>query len=144
MSSTTKPRAKQEYRDSRGVAFHEVRWMLTERPSGWPKIKRVEDPRVCALMHELYSSCWNCGTYSTWNVQIQAHHMFAGSAGRSDETCAIAILCSTCHGQEKETIVPLGRLLYLKWKHDKLHCDWTRATLLHGRWLPDLIVSKGK
>jgi 5-methylcytosine-specific restriction endonuclease McrA len=137
VTTTKKPSAKQEYRDSRGVAFADVRFMLSERPSGWPKIKRVEDPRVCQLMHELYKRCWRCGAGN-----VQAHHEFAGSRGASDELTAIFMLCSECHSNVHTRAFETGELLYLKWKHDRLNVDWVRMHLLCGYWLPDLIVRR--
>ncbi len=138
-------RKPEQYLDNRSVAFSDVRFILGEEKWKWPSVDRVKDPNVCAMMHNLYASggCWNCGDRCLNRREpnrIEAHHMFAGQVGKSDEMCALTLLCTKCHGQGKETIVPLGRLLYLKWKMDRCHVDWVRSTQLHGRFLPDLIT----
>lgn len=125
----------EEYRDSRGVAFGEVRFLLPASTHDWPTITRVDDPKVSDLMHRLFKTCWHCK-----RKPVEAHHLCAGSAGKSDELTAIAILCPVCHGQRRETILPLGRILFLKWKFDRQHLDWVRVALLLRKFLPDLIV----
>jgi hypothetical protein len=131
-------RMKSRYLDSRGIPFDE--WMLqppvlSTAPRWWPQIKRVSDDEVCALMHRRFLCCWHCA-----GAPVQAHHMAAGSRGRSDELTLICMLCRRCHGQEKEPILPLGRLLYLKWKFDKITLDWVRVALAMREMLPDLVT----
>ena len=142
MKQAAKPKTakRQEYRDCHGIAFDDVRFILPARPGDWPKVTRVTNPDVCRIMHELHQACWECCQRTTWEMRVEAHHMFAGSRGKSDEACAIAVLCEWHHGQHADPILPLGRLLYLKWRDDRPHCDWVRATLLNGRFLPELIA----
>lgn len=136
--------AKERYCDSRGVPFdmyHLQPPIAGKRVADWPAIVRVTNPEVCRVMHQRFDEykvgpCWQCGEFGP----VQAHHLGAGSAGRSDEFTAIVVLCSRCHGQEKESIVPLGRLIYIKWKFDKANLDWVRLALLVGRFLDPLIT----
>lgn len=122
------------YRDCHGVAFSDVLYLIGDRDR-WPKIRRVKNPAVCAFMHDQWFYCWNCGGTD----KVEAHHEFAGSRGKSDELCAMIMLCRECHGDVHTTKLPLGRLLWLKWSFDPMHTDWIRCTLLRGSFLPDLL-----
>ena len=126
---------RDNYRDCHGVDFDDVRYILGEDRNKWPKVVRVIDPAVCKLIHQLWLYCWNCRDNG-----IEAHHEFAGSAGKTDELCAMFALCSECHGNVHTPKLPLGRMLFLKWKFDRMHTDWVRATLLRGSFLPELEI----
>jgi hypothetical protein len=128
---------RDNYRDCHGVDFDDVRYILGEDRSKWPKVVRVIDPDVCRIMHELHSECWKSGVPNP-----QAHHEFAGSAGKSDEFCAIFMLSNYWHSWVHSERFPLGEQLYLKWLHDRCHVDWVRMTLLRGSFLPELIPNE--
>ncbi len=123
------------YPDCHGIDFDEVRLHLPARVADWPTVVRVKDPAICRAMHEWFRGCWNCG----WS-RVEAHHIAGGTKGRSDEFCNIAMLCGACHPKANTAELPMGRILYLKWKFDKPHTDWVRLSLLANRFLPDLIT----
>jgi hypothetical protein len=135
MKATT-AKATERYPDGHGVYFDEVRGILGEDTSRWPAVRRVKNPRVLAIFHQLHSKDWidfRCGP--------EAHHMAAGYLrGKSDELCALAALSGDWHPLVNTEALPLGHILYLKWKYDRPNCDWVRLTLLFGYFLPDLIV----
>jgi hypothetical protein len=131
---------QERYTDSRGVPFDSYQLLppLNGLPCrDWPKIKRVEDPVVCDVMHQRFDSlgCWECRQRG-----LQAHHMAEGSAGKSDEFTVIVMLCPACHAMVNTPALPLGRLLFLKWLNDRANTDWCRLALLHRKMLPDLIT----
>jgi hypothetical protein len=137
----------QTYCDSKGLAFEDVRAYMQKhygvRTADWPTVKPVADKHVCKMIHEMpwwFGACWNCeGHGDGWNVFIEAHHI-VGAGRRSDELCNIALLCSACHVEVKTRKLPQGRILFLKWKYDRQHCDWARLAILRGQFLPDLIT----
>lgn len=138
----------ERYADSTGLEFEDVRaYMETHfglRTADWPTAVRVDDPKVCVLMHGLFHQCWECQIgYSgaQWDRRIEAHHLCAGIKGRSDELTAIAMLCAKCHRTGTKE-VPLARCLYLKHKFDKQHLSWVRLSLLNKQFLPDLIADE--
>lgn len=136
------PRKVERYVDNRGIEFGEIGFHLRGRPGDWPRITRVTRKGACTFMHEFHQACWQCGKRGYGLDATQAHHIFEGSRGKSEELCNIAMLCALHHGQLSDPIIPLGRILYLKWKHDWLHTDWVRMTLLCGYHLPDLIADE--
>ena len=145
--SPLRQKTQERYRDSRGLAFDEVRAYVEihfgMRPSEWPRIKEVKDPDVCSRMHDLFCECWNCGGeggYGTFR-RIEVHHICGGTKGRNDEPCNTAMLCNLprCHPSANTSELPIGRVLFLKWKHDRQNCDWVRLTLLNRKFLPELI-----
>lgn len=123
-----------------------------KRVADWPQVRIVLDPEVCEQMHKRFWNvpCWNCGYVSYRNRNwpeptsnaLEAHHI-AGGAQRSDEYCNIAMLNSSCHKEVKTKKLPQGRILYLKWKHDRANTDWVRLTLLGRRFLPPLVLDDG-
>jgi hypothetical protein len=127
-------KAREEWRDSRGVPFADVRFILGEDKFRWPKINRVRDQRVCQLFHELFPTCW-----VDHRLPAEAHHGASGYLrGRSDELCVLFALSKPWHDVVGSTKLPLGTLLWLKFKNDFCHTDWVRTTLLFGYFLPDL------
>lgn len=137
-------RLTERYADSKGVPFDEYRFHLPDRVSEWPKVVRVDDDSVEQKMHGWYSKCWNCGAWRVfeWQDDMQTHHVVGGTRGRSDEYTNIAVLCARCHGNANTAALPMGHILYIKWKHDRQHTDWVRLALLHRQHLPDLITDK--
>lgn len=128
-------RARERFEDCNGIAFDEVRLILPAERRLWPVARLVVDPDVCRLMHERFGRCWECGAYP-----VQVHHMIEGAHGRSDELANACVLCADCHGQNKRTIIPLGRQQFLKWDFDRVNTDWVRLTIVRGRWLDELIT----
>lgn len=129
-------RARERFLDSRGVAFDEYPLLppLDGKPvRDWPTVKRVVDPTVCREMHKRFGAggCWNCQA-----KHAQAHHLAAGSAGRSDEYTVIVMLCKNCHSKVNTPELPLERLLGLKWLRDRANVCWVRLALLFRRLLP--------
>lgn len=127
---------KCEYRDSRGLSLRDVRTMLGEDTSRWPKIGRpIRDRRVCEQFHALHDRCWFTG--AAWP---EAHHMGAGfTRGKRDELCCLVALSKAWHERVNTVELPLGTLLWLKWHHDWPHTDWLRLTLIFGYHLPELM-----
>jgi 5-methylcytosine-specific restriction endonuclease McrA len=145
ISKTRQAKAKrltERYADSKGIPFDEYRVWLPERVSEWPQVRRVDDYEVCKRMHDQWQMCWNCCRIDFITIRgvVQAHHIAAGTKGRSDELTNIAMLCGDCHANANTDALPLGRILFLKWKHDRQYTDWVRLALLARRHLPDLIT----
>ena len=128
----------EQYADSCGIPFEMSQLhglYLPNKVSDWPKMQRVTDAEVCKLFHWLWFACWFCEA-----GECQAHHMAAGSRGRSDELCLLVSACAKCHDQIHGGIIPIGRVLFVKWQMDRVHTNWVRTTLAFRRWLPDLIT----
>lgn len=136
-------RLTERYADCHGIPFDEYRLWLPEKVSDWLQVQRVDDGCVCFAMHLDYQYCWACeainGGVTDFNP-IEAHHIVGGTKGRSDEFCNVAMLCRYCHKIANTDSLPFGRILFLKWKHDRQHCDWVRLALLRRQHLPDLIT----
>lgn len=135
-----KPPSKETYPDCQGLGFDEARLFVEQwygkRPGDWPKVVRVRDSKVCTAMHILFGLCWECDAFA-----IEAHHMASGFLrGKTDEMAALAMLCKLCHANVNTPALPLGRILYLKWKYDRPHTDWVRLIRIHGHFLPNLIT----
>ena len=126
---------KRAYADSRGVAYADVRRILGEDPYRWERVPKLMDKRVCECFHRIHAHCWNCGGWG-----CQAHHAAAGSAGKRDALPLLFALCETCHGAVNTPVLPLGRLLYLKYKNDWPNTDWLFTARAFKHHLPDLIT----
>lgn len=145
--------AKEEFRDSRGVAFDKVRFqpsIVGLAISFWPKIVRTINPNVLDDFRRLRQRCqaigicWNCEAIDRWSTAdrpgIDIHHLAESSRGRSDELCLLTSLCRSCHEIAGTKKLPLGRLIYLKWKNDRANTDYVRLCLALRTYLPDLIT----
>lgn len=127
------------YPDCHGIDIDEVRLWLPGRVADWPKVVRVDDRQVCKHMHQWFPVCWNCGRVDV----VEAHHIFAGRSGRSDEYTNIAMLCGSnlwrgiegCHAKANTDELPTSRILWLKWKFDRQHTSWVRLCVLAGRFV---------
>ncbi len=134
----------EHYRDCRGLAFDDVRAYMQKhhgfRVADWQSIKTVDDSTIGQIAHQLWGFCWNteCNARQPWN-KIEFHHIIGG-ARRSDELCNVCMLCTACHEIVKTDVLPQGRILFLKWREDRQHCDWERLSLLSKKFLPDLIT----
>jgi hypothetical protein len=142
---------KNRFPDCHGICLDEVPMFLPPRVADWPRAVRVDDIRVLEVMHGLFHACWNCGTarlLMPYGYRLQAHHIAGGyTKGRSDEMCNIAMLCSQegCHPSVggENAILPIQRVLYLKWKFDRIHTDWRRLSLLLNRRIDHLDLKSG-
>jgi 5-methylcytosine-specific restriction endonuclease McrA len=151
-STARRKRAKRQtegYADSRGIRFDEYHFHLPAKVSDWQTVVRVDDARICSDMHEWFKGCWACcwddrDYAATTDYELQAHHITGGTKGRSDEYSNIAMLCMDCHGDANTNGLPMGRILFLKWKFDRQHTDWVRLALLARRFLPGLFLDNGE
>jgi len=123
--------------DSAGLAFEALRSTLPPR-CDWPKRAAVKAPRLLRECHAEMSECLSCG--SVVRSTLELHHLVGGRGGRSDERTNLVALCRVCHGLVNTPALPFGRLLWLKWLHQPEEVSWERLTLLHGRWLPELVT----
>ncbi len=135
--------AKEFYEDCHGVRFHEVRGVwVPERVSDWPSVRYVTSTDVLDDFYSMNSEdpCWyGCGHYRGFDGSFEIHHIM--TRGRSDEQTNLFWICRKCHTEIQSQRDLLGRVLYLKWTHDREHTNWQRLTLLHGRHLPELEVA---
>jgi 5-methylcytosine-specific restriction endonuclease McrA len=130
-------RLKEGYADSHGIMFHEYRLWLPELASDWPSVRRVDSPHVLGCISRL--ECWAC-RYISFTNPCDLHHLVGGTKGRSDERCNLMPLCRECHDKANTKELPLGRLMWLLWVHDRWGTDWVRLALLKRSHLPDLIT----
>lgn len=134
-------REREQWADCHGIPFDEYRLWLPEKCSDWRQVVRVKNDSVERLMHEWHWTCWNLDAWHPAYSKVEAHHIAAGTKGRADEFTNIAMFCAECHSNVNTDRLPMGRVLYLKWKHDRAHVDWVRLALLHRKHLPDLITN---
>ncbi len=128
------------YTDSKGIGFNHYREHLPKRASDFPRRRAIRDRDVMTAFHQQWHCCFVTGVKrGGFGVKLEAHHLFEGTAGRSDELCNLIMLDRQVHEQVKTTTVPLGLLLWCKWHHDRPNTDWVRMTVLRGSFLPDLI-----
>jgi hypothetical protein len=127
-----------ELTDGTGRSFAEMRLLLSERVSDWPKTQRIrlnarKRWKFMDELHKEWDQCWDCDRTTGLGAIIQVHHLTHG-AFRSDERTALMPLCLECHQS-----VPgrLAELLWLKWYFDRENLSWLRLTMIAGRWLPD-------
>lgn len=137
-------RAKEQYRDRRGIAFADRHTLVAPRVADWPKypprVKDDKDKNQRWFHETINAKCWLCGKWSTFSDSpgYQLHHMASGSRGRSHERELFTMLCVKCHVEI--TPADLGALLWAKWRYDNEYCDWELLTIRHGFHLPELIV----
>ena len=127
-----------EYRDHDGVPFAEYRTLLPASSHDFGKIKIIKDREVLEWFHRTFHVCFVCGRKRR-EIKLEAHHIFGGSKGRSDEATNLAMLCYPCHENVNTRYLPLGMLLWRKWLHDKENTSWPRMALLRRSFLPELI-----
>lgn len=143
-----------KYADKNSIAFADYRAFLPLKIFHWPKMRIVKSPKLLAELHEEWDHCQACGRkfgphYNAsgpgWRA-MQIHHII-GAAGRSDERTNLIGLCicgagseAGCHAEAHGGNLPLGRVLYLKWKSDPAGVDWIRLAILRGSFLPDLVA----
>lgn len=153
MSPVSKQRAakrkasKEFFEDGLGVRFHETRLWLPSRVSDWPKVRIVNNKRAreVLLRHQLYEcGCPWCSLCESYAEQMDGHHIFGGSRGRSDELTNLLIVCRQCHERIQSDPTTLPEVLHAKWEHDRESVSWVRLTLLAGRWLDDLELGPRK
>ena len=136
--------SRDEFRDCHGVAFDEVQSLLGP-VRAWPRIKRVDGRDVIVRVQRTFVNCFWCNERGDWHsqarhLQLDPHHIFGGSAGRSDELTNILPVHRPCHDLIQSDSKLLGRVLYRKWLLDRMCTNWVRLSLLFGRFLPDLIT----
>lgn len=136
----------ERYEDSTGLSFYDVRAYMQKhygvRVADWPSVRRVDDPAACATMHKLFNRCWECGQYrGLGRDALEAHHIGSQFKKKSDELTLIAMLCAHTHRLAKQEL-PFGRILFLKWKYDRIHLQWERVCLITRKFLPDLVTDE--
>lgn len=128
------------YTDGKGIAFNHYREHLPTRAADFPRRRAIRDRDVMSSFHQAWDFCFVTGVKrGAFGVKLEAHHLFSGTAGRSDETCNLIMLDHKIHEQVKTAKVPLGLLLWCKWRLDRDNMDWIRMAVLRGSFLPDLI-----
>ncbi len=129
------------YVDGKGIGFNHYREYLPERAADFPRPKRIRCKDTMSRFHQHWDFCFVSGVKrGAFDVKLESHHLFAGTAGRSDEPCNLIMLDRKVHEQVKTEAVPLRLLLWCKWMHDKAGTDWVRMSVLRGSFLPDLLV----
>ena len=129
----------QEYLDGRGVSFADYRLQLPARASCFPPQNLIKSRTELAEFHDRTDACYSCGRTrrQVWR-SLQCHHIMGGTKGRSDEQTNFAMLCADCHEGANTGILPMGRILFLKWLRDRENIDWVRLAVLRRCFLPDL------
>lgn len=136
----------QTFVDGRGVAFVDYRSKLPARVRDWPFPDRPRCDEWLQTFVLRQDRCQVCGRRGgTHGLHI--HHIMAGTVGRSDEQTNLIRLCSDgpdqgCHAESHGGNLPLGLILWAKWRTDAAETDWVALALLHGRFLPELIVDR--
>lgn len=134
----------EQYIDAQGVPFEEHRALLS-RP--FPRAVRVTDRRVRATYRAEWDRCQVCLTQENMlrslGLPLETHHIMAGTVGRSDERTNLIVVCRSCHEIEKTVQLPLGAILWCKWRTSPADVDWVRLAVLRCRFLPDLIEHTG-
>lgn len=136
--------AEERYADACHVYFDEVPQLLGP-VACWLPIRRLPSPAALIEIEKLFSVCFWCGERGGWHpngthLTLTHHHIFAGTVGRSDERTNLFPCHWKCHQELQSDASLTGKVLYLKWHHDRTGTVWTRLAELHGRNLPDLII----
>lgn len=147
----------EKYLDCNGIPFADYRRELPIQVFHFPKANIIKSPELLQELHNEWDCCqvcgrraglwtkWDAGPQENW-VSLHLHHVI-GAAGRSDERCNLLALCSEgpdqgCHAEAHGGKLPLGKILYHKWKADPDGIDWIRLAVLRGSFLPELIVEE--
>lgn len=139
------------FEDSRGLPFIHVRKFLPSQVGAWPRADAVKDPELLRYLHHEMWRCSNpwCANpdftdpFAPWS-QLELHHIIGGRGGRSDERTNTLPLCRWCHQGPQSIVDNLGFVLFLKWWQAGEEIDWRRLSVLHGRFLPDLLSYDGE
>lgn len=127
--------------DGQGISFAEYRDHLPKRAADFPPPERVKDPDALRQVHFVWDHCQVCGRGKADGVRLEAHHITAGTKGRSDERCNLICLCAggtdTCHENVKTPALPQAAILWAKWRTDRFGTDWVRLAVLSRHHLPD-------
>lgn len=130
----------QQYLDSLDIPYDQHRLWLPAACSDWPKPKSIKDPRAVKSWRAGWVSCycWWCDKPTTLRgteFAGELHHL-----ARTDLPFAFSWLCKFCHQTSGEAVRAdmLGRMLYLKWYHDRKNLSWCHLAIAIGRHLPDL------
>jgi len=72
--------------------------MRDQSPFPVPKIKRIENPKLIAMLKLQVRKCEWCGV-EKWNTiwPLDPHHIKTRGAGGDDSLQNLVILCRTCH-----------------------------------------------
>jgi hypothetical protein len=130
-----------EFQDRRGIPWEDRYLLLPSRTVDWPpytKRRKHDDDDLQGQFHrDFYGRpCWLCGRTGRLlsgirhHEQLQLHHLFAGSRGRSHERELFTYLCRQCHENANPSDYPT--LLWAKWCFDSIHTDWELLTIRHG------------
>ena len=130
-----------DFLDRDGIAFADYRKHLPASSHDFGKIKTIKDSEVLAWFHRTFHVCFACGRKRR-EIKLEAHHIFGGSKGRSDEATNLAMLCFPCHENVNTRLLPIGMVLWRKWVHDRENTSWPRLALLRRSFLPSLMDSE--
>lgn len=138
---------KEQFLDCLGIPFAEHTEWLAPSTRDWPWPFVTELPKVLSDWRAQFAGtpCWWCGEKTTeglGNHRGELHHLHGAGGKKINEPWLFCWLDWDCHQGHGEAVKAesLGRLLYLKWKHDAAHVWWQGIALRLRRRLPDLQV----
>lgn len=133
-----------DFKDKNDVPFADHHRHLPKLASDFPKSGVVTNPGLRWEYKPKYKKCAVCD----WSYEepgflcriiwLELHHIIGGQKGRSDELTNYIVICSACHEKVNTSELPMGKILYHKWKADQGNVDWARLAILRGCFLPDL------
>lgn len=103
----------------------------------WPSPEPQRDPAAREAYRDGHPICQMCGAPGR-----EVHHVFGGlfgGVGRSDEPCALIVLCNSfggCHHWVQGNRNRLAAVLFAKWHSDPSTVNWARMAVLYGLPLP--------
>lgn len=95
-------------------------------------------------MEKLFIVCFWCDGPGFWHpkgmaLTLEMHHII-GAGARSDELTNLFPCHHACHMELQSDAELFGKVLYRKWRHDRVQTSWPRLMELLGHGLPDLII----
>lgn len=129
--------------DALGIPFDQHALWLPNSTRDWPTPRGLGVSIGDWRLHWAGEPCWWCGhdTYEHLGSRKgEVNHLHHGLALRINEPWLFTWLCHACHQGHGAAVRKenLGRLLWLKWLHDRENTWWCGIALRMGRRLPDL------